>query len=187
MPRTEVLHFYALLEHPFFHVRQRVALEKYEDIFTVIFIHAIKPVMAKSTDITALASGLRATLSTLKRRLRERGSVGDFTPSQTDVLRQLDRDGPATVSKLAREIGMRPQSIGAIVATLQAEKLVSCTPDPDDGRQTLVALTPLCRNKIAKGRAALEDWLASRIRQLSPEEQAHLAVAVAILRRISEN
>ena len=141
----------------------------------------------KGADITLLASELRATLGMLKRRLRERGGIGDLTPSQTDVLRRLDGHGPATVSRLARESGMRPQSMGAIVAMLEAGGFVSGSPDPNDGRQTLISLTPLFQDKLAKGRAARQDWLARKIEQLSSEEQAHLLAASAILRRISED
>lgn len=137
-------------------------------------------------DTAALASDLRATLSSLKRRLRERGSVGDLTPSQTDVLRRLDRDGPATASGLARASGMRPQSMSAIVASLEAEGLVAGAPDPDDRRQTVISLTALCRDRLAKGRAAHQDWLIRRIDRLTAGERAQLIAATAILRRMSE-
>ncbi|MES1937511.1 MarR family winged helix-turn-helix transcriptional regulator [Salinisphaera hydrothermalis] len=143
--------------------------------------------MMKHTDIAILASDLRATFGMLKRRLRERGGVGDLTHSQTDVLRWLDRHGSASVSHLAREVGMRPQSMSPIIAALEAEGLVSGSPDPNDGRQTLISLTSLFQDKLAKGRAAREDWLARQIEQLSSDEQAHLVAAAAILRRISEN
>lgn len=143
--------------------------------------------MKTDIDITALAAGLRATLGVLRRRLREQGTPGDFAPSQIDVLRHLERDGPTTTSKLAREAGIRSQSMGAIVSVLEAEGMVRCSPDPADGRQTLISLTPRCKAKIAKGRAAREDWLARRIEQLSAEDQAHLLAAAEILRRISDH
>lgn len=137
-------------------------------------------------DIPSLAAGLRAVVGILRRRLREQGSLGDFTPSQTDVLRHLEREGATTTSKLAREAGMRSQSMGPIVSSLEADGMVRCSQDPDDGRQTLISLTPLCRDKIAKGRAAREDWLADQIAKLSAEDQAHLVAATAILHRISD-
>lgn len=142
--------------------------------------------MTKRADIPNLAAELRATFSLLKRRLRERATLGDLPPSQTDVLRQLGRHGPTTVSKLAREAGVRPQSMSATVAALEALGWVSGSPDPNDGRQTLIALTPPFRKALAKGRAAREDWLAEQIERLSAQDQAHLAAAAAILRRISE-
>ena len=138
-----------------------------------------------STDIAILASELRATLGMLKRRLRERGGIGDLTPSQTDVLRWLDQNGRATTSKLARECGMRPQSMGSIVSALQAQGLVHGAPDPNDGRQTLITLTAQCRERIARGRAAREDWLADQIAKLPADDQAHLQAAATVLRRIA--
>lgn len=143
--------------------------------------------MSKNADIANLASDLRATLGMLKRRLRERGGTGDLTPSQTEVLRQLHHHGSATVSRLARLVGIRPQSMGTVIAGLEAKKLVSGSPDPNDARQTLISLTRRCRNRIAKGDTSRQDWLASQIERLSPEEQAHLCAAADILRRFSED
>jgi DNA-binding MarR family transcriptional regulator len=138
-------------------------------------------------DIASLAAELRALVGRLKRRLREQGSVGDLTPSQIAALLRLERDGPATVSSLARAEGVRPQSMGVTVAALEAAGLVAGAPDPDDGRQTLISPTPLCMEKLARGRAARQDWLARQIESLDPDERAQLAAAATILRRISES
>ncbi|WP_115717793.1 MarR family winged helix-turn-helix transcriptional regulator [Gallaecimonas mangrovi] len=138
------------------------------------------------TEISQAAAELRAALSLIKRRLRERGRV-DLTPSQTDVLRHLDRLGCTTVSKLAREMGMRSQSLGAIVSTLIKGGYISSQPDPSDGRQTLLALTDDFKNKLEKGRAAHADWLASKMALLPADDRATLVAATAILRRIGED
>ena len=143
--------------------------------------------MANPIDISALASELRSLVGRLKRRLREQGSVGDLTPSQIAALQRLEREGPVTVSNLARAEGVRPQSMGVTVAALEAAGLVAGAPDPNDGRQTLFSPTPLCMEKLTRGRAARQDWLARQIEGLGPEEQAQLAAAADILRRISEN
>ena len=68
----------------------------------------------------ALAGELRVLTGRLKRRLREQAHLGDFTPSQTAALGRLRREGPATVTALAKAEGMRPQSMGAIIAVLEA-------------------------------------------------------------------
>jgi DNA-binding MarR family transcriptional regulator len=143
--------------------------------------------MADPADIAALAAELRALVGRLKRRLREQGSVGDLTPSQISALQRLERDGPATVSNLARAEGVRPQSMGVTVAALEAAGLVAGAPDPNDGRQTLISPTPFCMEKLLRGRAARQDWLARQIGSLGPDEQAKLAAATQILRRISES
>jgi DNA-binding MarR family transcriptional regulator len=135
----------------------------------------------------ALAGDLRVVIGQLRRRLREQASFGDLTWSQTSVLSRLDREGPATVTSLARAEGMRPQSMGATVSALQAAGLVSGSPDPKDGRQTILSLTPTCQEWIKAGRAAKEDWLFRAIQsKLSPEEQEELASAVELLKRLAE-
>ena len=132
-----------------------------------------------------LAQELRGFGGKLKRRLRDQADAGDLTPSQTAVLLRLDKDGPATTSSLARAEGMRPQSMGTVVAVLEAAGLVTGSPDPGDGRQTLLSLTDQCRQWLAHGRAARQDWLSRIIEaRLSPHEQDQLAAAIPLLQRL---
>ena len=134
---------------------------------------------------SALAEDLRLLMGTLKRRLREQGQREDLPPSQVAVVLRLEKDGPATVSALARSEGMRPQSMSAAVAALEAIGLVRGAPDPDDGRQTIMSLTDTCRERLRTGRAARQDWLSRTIAaKLSPREQQELAVAVSLLKRL---
>ncbi|HQT68028.1 MAG: MarR family transcriptional regulator [Rhodospirillales bacterium 20-60-12] len=139
--------------------------------------------MARSA---ALATELRAVFGRLKRKLREQAGGGDLTPSQISVLLRLEREGPRTNSNLARLEGMQPQSMGSVIAPLQAAGLVSGTPDPADGRQTLLSLTGSCRKWVEEGRAARQDWLTRTIQaRLSGEEQGKLAEAVELLKRLA--
>ena len=133
----------------------------------------------------AVAADLRVVLGRLIRRLREEAPRGDLSWSQTAVLGRLDREGPTTVTALARAEGVRQQSMGATVAALEAVGFVSGAPDPADGRRTLWSLTPACRVWIATRRAAREDWLSRAIHaRLAPAEQDALAAAVALLARL---
>ncbi|MEH2479935.1 DNA-binding MarR family transcriptional regulator [Nitrobacteraceae bacterium AZCC 2146] len=136
----------------------------------------------------ALAAEVGALIGKMKRRLREKADAGDFTQSQLAILGRLDREGPATVTALARAEGMRPQSMGATVAVLEAAGLVSGAPDPADGRQTILSLTAACREIIRAGRAARQDWLFHAIqKELSPEEQQQLATGLELLRRLADS
>ncbi|ABD90235.1 MarR family winged helix-turn-helix transcriptional regulator [Rhodopseudomonas palustris] len=147
---------------------------------------SLDPDQHDDTDALALAHDLRLVIGQLKRRLREQAYLGDLTWSQVSVLGHLDRQGPATVTALARAEGVRPQSMGATVAVLEAAGLVGGAPDPDDGRQTILSLTAACRDLIKAGRAAREDWLLRAIQTtLSAEETAQLAGAVALLKRLA--
>lgn len=141
------------------------------------------------TELTrTLATELRAVYRKLKLRLREHGGANDLTPSQTSVILRLEKDGASTVSSLARLEGMRPQSMSAIVTPLQHSGLVRGAPDPGDGRQTLMSLTPKCLKWLQVGRAARQDWLAATISQkLSVQEQEKLQTALKLLSRLIED
>ena len=134
--------------------------------------------------LAALAGGLRISLGKLIRRVREQAHPGDFTSAQKSVLLRLDRDGPATVSALARAESVRPR---VTVAGLEAMRAISGEPDPTDGRQTLIALTPTFRKTLKASRAAKDDWLFRALQaQLSPQEQDALAAAVKLLQRLAD-
>jgi DNA-binding MarR family transcriptional regulator len=135
-----------------------------------------------------LAAEIRTVCGKLKRRLREHGGRLDLTPSQISVLLLLEKDGAATVSSLARAEGMRPQSMSAIVMPLQEVGLVSGAPDLNDGRQTLMSLTPKCLKWLEESRAARQDWLTATISQkLSAHEQEKLHAALELLTRLVED
>jgi DNA-binding MarR family transcriptional regulator len=114
--------------------------------------------------------------------------LGDLTMSQVAVLSHLDRDGPMTVTDLAKAEGMRSQSMGAIVASLEAAGHVGGAADPADGRRTILSLTPTCLAWIAEARAARRDWLLQAIeKQLTAQERAELARGLELLARIVES
>src|SRR5579863_629179 len=103
-----------------------------------------RPSRPQADRAAELALEMRTLIGKLKRKLREQTDHGDFTSSQASVLLRLEKEGPATVSNLARAEAMRPQSMSAAIAPLEAAGLVSGAPDPDDGRQTLLSLTKKC-------------------------------------------
>jgi DNA-binding MarR family transcriptional regulator len=138
--------------------------------------------------VAALASEIRTLVGKLKRKLREQAGREEFSSSQVAVLLRLEKDGPATLSHLARAEAMRPQSMSAILGPLDAAGLVSGAPDPADGRKTLLSLTPKCRKLIQERRAAKQDWLTKRIlAKLSTQEQEQLATALELLARFVED
>ena len=143
----------------------------------------------RDSELTAaLASELRAVASKLKRRLREHGGREDLTPSQASVIVRLEKDRSATVATLARAEGVRHQSMSTVVGSLLEADLVQAAPDPNDGRQMLMTLTPKCLKWLREGRAARQDWLTKTISQkLSVREQEKLRTALDLLTRIVED
>ena len=136
---------------------------------------------------SSIAGELRVVVGRLKRRLREETGTHGLSWSQIAVLGHLEREGPSTVTELARREGMRPQSMGATVAVLEAAGLVQGVAHPTDGRRTVLSLTASARSWIKASRAAREDWLLHTIQaRLSPAEQKRLAGAVELLKRLAE-
>ena len=137
---------------------------------------------------SAIALDIRTVFRKVKLHLRGQGKHGDLTPSQVSVVLRLEEGGPATVSSLARAEGMRPQSMSAVMTPLQQAGLVGGAPDPNDGRQTLMSLTPKCLKWLKEGRAARQDWLARRISEkLSVREQEKLRAALSLLTKLTED
>lgn len=142
----------------------------------------------ESARALALAAELRVAIGRLSRRMREQTQRGALTWSQQSVLNRLDRDGPATVTALARAEGVRPQSMGATVSILQDGGFVAGKPDPTDGRQTILSLTAAGREMVSAGRAARQGWLFQAIRsELTPAEQKALAPCVELLERLARS
>jgi len=140
--------------------------------------------MATRTDVSAVASDLRLVLGQLIRRLR---AEHRFSITQGAVLGRLDREGPQSVSDLAVAERVRPQSMAQTVSDLESDGLVERRPDPGDRRRALVSLTPSGRSELLIDRGRREGWLAGAIsEELSMEEQAVLADAVELLRRLAE-
>lgn len=132
-----------------------------------------------------LASELRVILGQLTKRIRLKGSTEDLTQSQKYVLVRLERDGASTATALAQAEGMRPQSMGAIITALESGGFITGSPDPSDGRRTIISITETARRDVAARRLAKTDYLADAIAEnLTPDEQQQLAAAVKLMKRL---
>ncbi len=141
--------------------------------------------MQTATDPAIVASELRVVLGHLMRRLRAEHS---FPLSHGAVLGRLDRQGAQSVSDLAQAERVRPQSMAQTVGELESDGLVARTPDPNDRRRAIVELTELGREVLTTDRRRREGWLAKAIAEdLSAREQALLADAIELLRRLAES
>lgn len=143
---------------------------------------------ANEAPASALAADLRMAISAVNRRLRDQAHSADLTGSQKSVIARLERDGPATVTSLALAEGIRPQSMGATVASLEAMGLIGGHSDPADGRRTILDLTDQCREMLREGRAARQDWLLQALQaRLTGAERDRMADMVVLLNRLIES
>jgi DNA-binding MarR family transcriptional regulator len=130
------------------------------------------------------AVDLRAVLARLLRKLRETTNDA-ITPSQASALSRLGKGGVSTVSALALAERVRPQSMAAIVESLESLGFVTRSQDPNDGRRQIVDLTDAGWAQIAGQKEAGVAWLDHALtEQVSEAELMTLAAATAILERI---
>ena len=133
---------------------------------------------------TVLAHELRETLGRVVRRLRAEPGP---SVARLAVLGRLDRDGPSSISDLAGQERMRPQSMAQIVHDLEAAGLVSRRPDPADGRRAFNELTTAGRDLLQTTRAGRETWLTEVLdHELDADERSLLHDALGLLSRIAD-
>ena len=137
-------------------------------------------------EVTRTASELRALVGRLARRLRQTSVVGEMTLSQASVLSLLEREGSATPGVLATMERISPQSMGAILISLEALGLVSRTPDPIDGRCLVISLTEAGLQAVHGARRQREERLARALADhFTAEEQQVLNAALPLLERLA--
>ena len=132
-----------------------------------------------------LAVRLRLVIARTARRLRQEAG-SELSPSQAAALATIDRHGPLTPSELADRERIKRPTATRVIAWLEEAGLVGRTRDPQDGRSSLVTLTPAGRVLLDRVRTRKDVYLARRLRELDPEERATLDRAAAILERVLE-
>ncbi|MHB8234779.1 MAG: MarR family winged helix-turn-helix transcriptional regulator [Solirubrobacteraceae bacterium] len=141
--------------------------------------------MATTVDTTMLASRLRLAMGHLVRRMR---AEHRFPLTQGSVLGRLDREGRKSIGDLATLERVRPQSMTQTIADLESEGLIERSPDPSDGRRTLVELTERGLKTLQEDRRHREGWLARTIADdLTPREQRLLADTLPLLERLADD
>jgi DNA-binding MarR family transcriptional regulator len=134
-----------------------------------------------------VAATLNSGLSLLYRRLRQPLTEGELTLPERSALSRLERGGPMTAAALARQEQISPQSIGATLAGLERSGLIERTPDPDDGRRMILALTEPGRAAVHSKRAARNALLTQALgSDFTAEERAQLLAVAPLLERLAE-
>jgi DNA-binding MarR family transcriptional regulator len=132
-----------------------------------------------------LAVRLRLAIARTARRLRQQAGE-ELSPSQAAALATIDRHGPLTPSELATRERIKRPTATRVIARLEESGLVDRTRDPEDGRSSLVAITPAGRELLDRVRTRKDAYLSRRLRELTPDERATLDRAAAILERLLE-
>jgi DNA-binding MarR family transcriptional regulator len=104
------------------------------------------------------------------------------------VLSRLYRAGTHTPKELAEAERIQPQSLTRVLATLQERGFISRVPDPADGRQSLVDITPAGLAALRSYTVQREQWLAEAMAEtLSPTERELLRLAAELMLRVADS
>lgn len=129
-----------------------------------------------------LAAHLRVAIARTARRLRQEASA--LSPSMQAALATVDRHGPLTPSEFADRERVKRPTATRIIANMEAEGFVARTPDPVDGRSSLISLTPEGAALLEEVRTRKDLFLAERLGRLSPEDRATLDRAATLLEEL---
>jgi DNA-binding MarR family transcriptional regulator len=132
------------------------------------------------SSVNDLATQLRHAVTRTARTLRQEAG-GGLSPTFAAALATIERHGPLTPSELADRERVRRPTATKLIAKLEADGVVARTPDPQDGRSSLIAVTPAGRALLRTLRTRKDAYLAERLRALAVEDRATLARAADLL------
>ncbi|GAA3453135.1 MarR family transcriptional regulator [Dactylosporangium matsuzakiense] len=136
--------------------------------------------------VEGIAASLQISVGRLVRRLRQTHAPGELTLSEASVLSRLDRGGPAAPGELAGDERVKPQAMGTTLQAMEQRGLVSRSPDPNDGRRVLMAITDEGRHLLTDRRSVKIQALTQAIGRLTDAERESLAEAARILDKLAE-
>jgi MarR family transcriptional regulator for hemolysin len=108
----------------------------------------------------------------LVRELERHLSPLGLSPGHMPVLLALEDGSALTQKALAERAGVKQATMTATVTRMERDGLVTLLPNPQDGRSTLVALTPLALGKIPAVAEATTIINALVLEQLTEAERA---------------
>src|SRR5215211_2553055 len=99
-----------------------------------------------------LAPRLRWAVTRMARRLRQEAGV-DLGPSQIAALATVERHGPLSPSELAERERIKRPTVTRILGHLEAAGRVERVKAPEDGRASILTVTPEARRLLKPPRA----------------------------------
>ena len=143
-------------------------------------------VATRDKTLSDSAARLRLAITRTARRLRQE-AAGELSPTSAATLATVEGHGPLTPSEVAEIERIRRPSATRSLRCLEDSGLVRRTPDPADGRSSLVSVTAAGRERLRRLRGRKNAYLARRMRDLPPTDVEALERAAEILERIQES
>lgn len=85
-------------------------------------------------------------------------ALSGLSPTEWKALELIQRLGPVAAGVLARESGLAPASVTALITRLERKGYARRVPNPSDGRSVLVEMVP---DRLESGTRVFDDLLRS--------------------------
>jgi DNA-binding MarR family transcriptional regulator len=141
--------------------------------------------LTQATDTTQLPARLRLAIVRTARRLRQEAG-SDLGPAQASALATIERHGPLAPSELAKRERIKRPTAARLLGSLEDAGLLTRVRDPEDGRSSIVSVTPEGRELIRRLRARKTAYLARRMRDLPAEDLRAIERATEVLEEMLE-
>jgi DNA-binding MarR family transcriptional regulator len=103
--------------------------------------------------------------------------------SRYEPMRVIERHGTCRVNDIAAELVITIGGTSKLIDRIEASGHCRRRPNPEDGRSSIIELTPSGRRLLAKASAALDDELATRLgKVLSQRALTQFAASLTKLR-----
>jgi DNA-binding MarR family transcriptional regulator len=118
-----------------------------------------------------------ALLRRIRHGIAERAALvhADLGPTSCLMLSSLDELGPRRAADLAERFMMDKGTVSRVVHQLLALGLVERSPDPEDGRASIITVTTDAHARLAQMHQTRRELFAQRLGDWAPEDIAHLA------------
>jgi DNA-binding MarR family transcriptional regulator len=138
---------------------------------------------ASATDLRMWVRLLACAKIVEKRLRRNFEEQFNTTLPRFDVMAALDRAPEGlNMGALSRALLVSNGNVTSIVRQLQAQRLVTSVPDPQDGRSAIVALTRKGRTYFTALAAAHHQWVAEALREFPVDRQEALLALLSDLK-----
>lgn len=132
-------------------------------------------------ELGELAGGLRTVVNRLAYALRTPVARDGITPTRLAGLMVLTKHGPLRPGGLAERLNITAASASRLIDILVDGGWADRAADPDDGRASLVSLSPQGEATLEKLRREGTGELAAGIEALTEQERDALAAALPVL------
>lgn len=123
-------------------------------------------------------------IARVSRRLRRHQFAG-LTPTQLSALSTVEKAGPLRLGDLAAAEGIAPSTLTRIVTVLEEAGYVERCSVPEDARAAAMVITTAGRAVLARVREEITKALTGMLLDLTPEQQAAIALALPALEQLA--